>query len=113
MNLPRNSCIRLLSDANTSSGGDFDASSQLAVGEGGNYVRYGINGYKGNDEALMKHLAFAKLCLLKECYEKAEQLLSGNRDVLDKIAAFLIEKETITGKEFMQIYKEVKGMNEQ
>lgn len=51
--------------------------------------------------------------LLKECYEKAEQLLSGNRDVLDKIAAFLIEKETITGKEFMQIYKEVKGMNEQ
>ena len=57
------------SNANTSSGGDFDASSQLTVGEGGNYVRYDINGYKGNDEALMKHLAFAKLCLLKECYE--------------------------------------------
>ena len=57
------------SNSNTSSGGDFDPSSQLAVGEGGNYVRYGINGYKGNDEALMKHLAFAKLCLLKECYE--------------------------------------------
>ncbi len=45
--------------------------------------------------------------LLKNCYEQAKGLLSGNRDVLDKIAAFLVEKETITGKEFMAIYNEV------
>ena len=45
--------------------------------------------------------------ILKNCYEKAKGLLSGNRDVLDKIAAFLVEKETITGKEFMAIYNEV------
>ncbi len=46
--------------------------------------------------------------ILKECYQRAEDLLAGNRDVLDKIAEFLIEKETITGKEFMEIYKKVK-----
>lgn len=41
---------------------------------------------------------------LKRCYDEAKELLSGNRDILDKIAAFLIEKETITGTEFMNIY---------
>ncbi len=51
--------------------------------------------------------------LLKECYQKAVSLLSGNRDVLDKIAEHLIEKETITGKEFMKIYHEVKGTPEE
>ncbi len=50
--------------------------------------------------------------LLKECYDKAYQMLSENRDVLDKIAEFLYEKETITGKEFMKIYREVKGLPE-
>ncbi len=42
--------------------------------------------------------------LLKEKYEVAKQLLRDNRDKLDKIAGFLYEKETITGKEFMEIY---------
>jgi len=51
--------------------------------------------------------------LLKECYDKAYKMLSENRDVLDKIAEFLYEKETITGKEFMKIYREVKGLPEQ
>lgn len=50
--------------------------------------------------------------LLKECYDKAYQMLSENRIVLDKIAEFLFEKETITGKEFMKIYREVKGIPE-
>ena len=50
--------------------------------------------------------------LLKECYDKAYKMLSENRDVLDKIAEFLYEKETITGKEFMKIYREVKGIPE-
>lgn len=50
------------------------------------------------------------IALLKECHAKAKELLAGNRDVLDKIAEFLIEKETITGKEFMEIYNEVKGI---
>lgn len=50
------------------------------------------------------------MSILKECYKRAADLLSGNREVLDKIAAFLIEKETITGKEFMDIYNQVKGI---
>ena len=54
------------------------------------------------DEEVMK--------LLKESYEEAKRLLSENRDILDKIAAYLIEKETITGKEFMEIYRREKGL---
>jgi cell division protease FtsH len=50
--------------------------------------------------------------LLKECYGEALGMLRENRSVMDKIAAHLIEKETITGKEFMQIYREAKGIPE-
>ncbi len=52
------------------------------------------------------------MALLKECYDKAKERLAENRDVLDKIAEYLFEKETITGKEFMKIYREVKGIPE-
>ncbi|MEI3164940.1 MAG: ATP-dependent zinc metalloprotease FtsH [Lachnospiraceae bacterium] len=50
--------------------------------------------------------------MLKEAYAEAKRLLSENRDAMDQIAAFLIEKETITGKEFMKIFREVKGIPE-
>ncbi|MDE8700619.1 ATP-dependent zinc metalloprotease FtsH [[Ruminococcus] lactaris] len=50
--------------------------------------------------------------MLKSSYEEAKRLLSENRDALDRIAAFLIEKETITGKEFMKIFREVKEIPE-
>lgn len=50
--------------------------------------------------------------ILKDCYEEAKQLLSENRDVMDKLADYLIEKETITGKEFMEIYRREKGLPE-
>ena len=50
--------------------------------------------------------------MLKSSYEEAKRLLSENRDALDRIAAFLKEKETITGKEFMKIFREVKGIPE-
>ena len=50
--------------------------------------------------------------MLKSSYEEAKRLLSENRDALDRIAAFLIEKETITGKEFMKMFREVKGIPE-
>ena len=56
------------------------------------------------DEEVMK--------MLKAAYEEAKRLLGENREALDKIAAFLIEKETITGKEFMKIFREVKGIPE-
>ena len=41
---------------------------------------------------------------LKKCYEQAKQLLSENREVMDHLAEFLIKEETITGKEFMEIF---------
>ncbi len=51
--------------------------------------------------------------MLKAAYAEAKRLLAENREALDKIAAFLIERETITGKEFMKIFREVKGLPEQ
>ena len=45
--------------------------------------------------------------MLKAAYDEAKRLLTENREALDKIADFLIEKETITGKEFMEIFHEV------
>lgn len=56
------------------------------------------------DEEVMK--------MLKSAYAEAKKLLFENREALDKIAEFLIEKETITGKEFMKIFREVKGISE-
>ena len=50
--------------------------------------------------------------LLKKSYDEAKRLLSENRDVMDKIAEFLIQKETIAGKEFMKIFHEAKGIQE-
>ncbi len=50
--------------------------------------------------------------ILKESYDKALALLRENREVMDKLAEFLIEKETITGKEFMQIFRREKGLPE-
>ena len=49
--------------------------------------------------------------LLKDAYEVAKQLLTAHRESLDKIADFLIEKETITGKEFMEIFHESEGID--
>ncbi|MBQ7066813.1 MAG: ATP-dependent zinc metalloprotease FtsH [Lachnospiraceae bacterium] len=50
--------------------------------------------------------------ILKDSYKEAKRLLEENRDVMDKIAAHLIEKETITGKEFMEIFRKEKGLPE-
>ncbi len=50
--------------------------------------------------------------MLKESYEEAKRLLRENRDALDQIADFLIEKETITGKEFMAILKKIQNGEE-
>ena len=51
--------------------------------------------------------------ILKDAYEKALAIIRANREVLDEIAAFLIEKETITGKQFMDIYNKYKDNESQ
>ncbi len=50
--------------------------------------------------------------MLHDSYKQAKKLLKANRDIMDKLAAYLIEKETITGKEFMRIYRKEKGIPE-
>ena len=50
--------------------------------------------------------------MIKESYDQALQMLRENRDLMDKLAAFLIERETITGKEFMEIFRKEKGLPE-
>lgn len=47
--------------------------------------------------------------ILKNAYASARQMLLDNRQILEKIADYLYEKETITGKEFMQIFNEMSG----
>ena len=48
--------------------------------------------------------------LMKEFYDRAVNIIKENREVLDRIAEYLIEKETITGKEFIKMYREIKGL---
>ena len=50
--------------------------------------------------------------VVKECHEKAFNILKENRDALDEIAEFLINKETITGDQFMEIFNRVKSGRE-
>ncbi len=52
----------------------------------------------GVDEEVMK--------LLAKAYEEAKRLLNENRDLLDRLAEYLLEKESITGKQFMEIFRE-------
>ena len=49
------------------------------------------------------------MALLKQCYERAYHLIEENKDVLHELAAYLVERETITGKEFVRIYEEATG----
>ncbi|HIZ08427.1 MAG TPA: ATP-dependent zinc metalloprotease FtsH [Candidatus Eubacterium avistercoris] len=47
--------------------------------------------------------------ILKRSYDKAKQMLKDNRDILEEITNYLYEHETITGKEFMDIFRRMKG----
>ena len=53
------------------------------------------------------------LTLINACYTSAYQMLEENKEILDKISDYLFQKETITGKEFMQMYREMKGIEEE
>ena len=45
----------------------------------------------------------ATIAIIRQCHEEAKQILRDNRELLDKIAAYLLKKETITGQEMMAI----------
>ena len=52
------------------------------------------------------------LSIINSSYDEAYRMLEENREVLDKISGYLYEHETITGKEFMKIFRELKGIPE-
>ena len=52
------------------------------------------------------------LRIVTECYDKATGLLEENSEILDKISDYLYEHETITGKEFMKIFRDLKGLDD-
>ncbi len=70
------------------------------------------NPYLGNDTSLVCSAGSAaqvdkEVCeIIRSAHQKALQILRDNRDVMDKLAAYLLEKETITGEEFMEILKQ-------
>jgi cell division protease FtsH len=53
------------------------------------------------------------LAIINSCYDEATRLLTENRGILDRISDYLYEKETITGKEFMKMFREMKGLPEE
>ena len=53
------------------------------------------------------------LRIITQCYDDATRMLEENRDILDQISDYLYEHETITGKEFMKIFRELKGIPEE
>ena len=69
------------------------------------------NAYLGGDSSLTCSAATAAdidkevLAVIKEAHGKAKNIISENMDVMHRAATFLIEKETITGDEFMEIMK--------
>ena len=110
----------------TGASNDIEKATQLAramVTQYGMSERFGLMGLESVENKYLDGRAILNcgdvtasevdqevMVILKDCYQKAEGLLEGNRDVLDKIAAYLVEKETISGKEFMNIFNEVKGI---
>ena len=76
------------------------------------------NQYLGGDTSLscsadtQKEIDEKVVQLVKAEHEKARKILAENREKLDELAMYLYEKETITGKEFMKIFRELKGLPE-
>ena len=72
------------------------------------YLENGVDMNCGDETATQVDEEVQKM--LKDAFEKAKKLLKENRVALDKIAEYLIEKETITGKEFMKLFTEITGI---
>lgn len=74
------------------------------------YLENGVDMNCGDETATQVDEEVQKM--LKDAFEKAKAMLKEHRDALDKIAEYLIEKETITGKEFMKLFTEITGIAE-
>ena len=74
------------------------------------YLSGGAGLICGEDTA--SHIDEEVLALINSCYNEAYRLLQENKEILDRISEYLFEKETITGKEFMKMFREMKGLPE-
>ena len=74
------------------------------------YLAGGAGLICGEDTA--SHIDEEVLALINSCYNEAYRLLQENKEILDRISEYLFEKETITGKEFMKMFREMKGLPE-
>ena len=75
------------------------------------YLENGVDMNCGDETATQVDIEVQKM--LREAFEKSKALLKQNRGALDKIAEYLIEKETITGKEFMDLFTEITGIKDE
>ena len=108
----------------TGASNDIQQATNLAramVTQYGMSEKFGLMGLKSRESMYLdngsvlncsdetaSHVDEEVMRILKEAYEEAKRLLTENRECLDQISAFLIEKETITGKEFMEIFHKVR-----
>lgn len=77
----------------------LESQESLYLNTGRTVMNCGDNTATAVDEEVMQ--------ILKSCYEEAKKILRENRTALDRIAEFLIRRETITGKEFMDILRRI------
>ncbi len=61
-------------------------------------------------EETASHIDEEVLAVINACYNDAYRQLEENKEILDRISEYLFEKETITGKEFMKMFREMKGL---
>ena len=110
----------IFGDVTTGASQDIKHASKIAramVTQYGMSEKFGLMGLESRESMYLdngsvlncsdetaSHVDEEVMRILKEAYEEAKRLLTENRECLDQISAFLIEKETITGKEFMEIY---------
>ena len=112
----------IFQDVTTGASNDIEQATKLAramvtrFGMSGKYDMMGLetvnDAYLGGDASLACSAETAAdidrevLQMIKEAHEKAKQLIIGHLDVMHRAAEFLIERETITGEEFMKIVEE-------
>ena len=114
----------IFGDVTTGASQDIKHASKIAramVTQYGMSEKFGLMGLESRESMYLdngsvlncsdetaSHVDEEVMRILKEAYEEAKRLLTENRECLDQISAFLIEKETITGKEFMEIFHKVR-----
>ena len=73
----------------------------------------GDNGNMNCSEETRKEIDDLMVKIVKSCQDKARKLIADNRDAMKELSEFLLEEETITGKQFMEILSKYKNFDEE